>query len=58
MNYNLSKILFKETNFVNCQFVQFQKRSLIKASFESYQFIKTNFDGFGGMSLDQAIGVN
>ena len=49
---------FIETNFINCQFDQVEKGSLIKACFESYQFVETNFNGFGKLPACQAIVID
>jgi len=50
-NFNLIKVDVRKTIFDNCSFKKVETGSLAKGGFESYNFLRTNFNGFDFGSL-------
>lgn len=57
-NCNLTRVDFTETTFNKCCFEKVKKGCLVKAWFESCDFINTNFKDFEGMPLVQTAVVD
>lgn len=58
INCNLTRVDFTETTFNKCCFEKVKKGCLVKAWFESCDFINTNFKDFEGMPLVQTAVVD